>query len=478
MRTFQKILSRLVFSVALIATIGCSTLGDKNTPKGAGLTPPPPPAVTVTAPMPPYPNYPEKISSGAAAPVPPVMVDSALDGAPSAPERNDVVPVLFATNRNKTGIQMPYYFYGNELSANATNADPLQRGIAAIKIPANHTKGDVKRAGFMRVTLSMWTESELASRLGIAKLRSENPDTDFSYQAGIKELNASVFDQALRSAVAKSKSKTAVLYVHGYANDFTDAAFRTAQIAFDLATPDYDVVPLMFSWPSDPGRVKMNYIEAQKYRIVVSGEALKNFLLEIKNNTDIGTVHIIAHSMGAEVLGQAMKSMGISGLTKNANQSPVQPLFKQIIFAAPDISVETFNDVIKPAITTNHTITTYGAKTDIALWLSSLLNKKDRVGRILSTKVFQDCIDTVDITAVTSEGDFLSHSTWAESPRVLNDLRFLLRDGLKASSRKLKLNEDSWALLRTDARSNTKMAPQPAVKVPLGLGCHRQTASQ
>jgi esterase/lipase superfamily enzyme len=472
MRNFQKLLSRLVFSAALIATIGCSALRDKNSAPPPVLIPPPPPPVTLTPPKPVLPPPPT-----AATPMrPPEIVGKALGAAPSAPERNDVVPVLFATNRNKTGIQMPYYFYGNELSANATTADPLQRGIAAIKVPANHTKGDVKRANTMRVTLSLWTESELASRLGIAKIRSENPETDFSYQAGIKELNASAFDQALRNAVAKSKSKTAVLYVHGYANDFTDAAFRTAQIAFDLATPDYDVVPLMFSWPSDPGPVKMNYNEARNNRIGASSKALENFLLEIKNNTDIGTVHIIAHSMGAEVLGQAMKNMGISGLAKNANESPVKPLFKQIIFAAPDITVKTFNEVIEPAVKTNHTITTYGAKTDIALWLSSLLNKKDRVGRILSNKVFQDCIDTIDITAVTGEGDFLSHSTWAESPRVLNDLRFLLRDGLNASSRKLRLNEDSWALLKTDPPSNAKLPTRTAPKIPPGMGCNRQTA--
>lgn len=458
MKNFQKLLSRLVFSAALIATIGCSALRDKNSAQSAPpvLLPPPPPTAAVTAPQP--------------LPPPPLRP---VGGQPAPAENNKIIPVLFATNRNKTGIQMPYYFYSNELTTIAS-ADKLQRGIAVIKVPDIHVKGDMKRSSAVKVILSWWTHSELASRFDIPKIRAENPETDFSYQRDIKELNETEFDKTLREAVSKSKSKTAVLYVHGYANDFTDAAFRTAQIAFDLATPDYDVVPLMFSWPSDPGPFNANYIKARNNRIVVSGEALKKFLLEIKNNTDIGTVHIIAHSMGAEVLGQALKSMDISGLTKNANQTPIQPLFKQIIFAAPDISAETFNKVIAPAIKTNHTITTYGAKNDIALWLSSVLIKKDRVGRILNNNMFKDCIDTVDITEVTGEGDFLSHSTWAKSPRVLDDLRFLLKDGLNASSRKLRLNEDSWALLKTDPPSNAKLPTRTAPKI--SPGCNRETA--
>lgn len=463
MRNFQKLLSRLVFSAALIATIGCSALRDKNSAQSAPpvLLPPPLPTAAVTAPQPLPPPHPMP---------PPVMA-----GAPPKPTEinNKIIPVLFATNRNRTSSQMPYYFYSNELTTIAS-ADKLQRGIAVIRVPDIHVKGNMERSSAVKVILSRWTESELLSRFYIPKIRAENPETDFSYQRDIKELNETEFDKALREAVFKSKSKTAVLYVHGYANDFTDAAFRTAQIAFDLATPDYDVVPLMFSWPSDPGLIKMNYKEARQKRIVDSGKALEKFLIEIKNNTDIGTVHIIAHSMGAEVLGQAMKSMNISGLTKNANQTPIQPLFKQIVFAAPDISPETFNDVITPAIKTNHTITTYGAKNDIALWLSSVLSKKASVGRILSNNVFKDCIDTVDITAVTGEGDFLSHSTWAKSPRVLDDLRFLLKDGLNASSRKLRLNKDSWALLQTDPPSSAKLPTGTAPKIP--LGCNRQTA--
>ncbi len=107
-----------------------------------------------------------------------------------------------------------------------------------------------------------------------------------------------------------------------------------------------------------------------------------------------------------------------------------------------------FEDVIEPAILTHHVITTYGASNDLALWISTIKNHQERVGRVGVNARVPECVDTVDVSAVAKAG--LAHSTWAESPRVLDDLRLLLRFGLTPSQRglaqRLVLPRPIWAL--------------------------------
>lgn len=381
------------------------------------------------------------------------------------------IPVLFATNRQRTGKDNPLDFYDD----NVTKKTDIQRGLAIIKVPPKHVRGKVERPSWVMSKLELFTKTELARNLNIKERTAENLITDFSYVDKIQELDKPVFDAELAKAVNKSKSKTAVLYIHGYANSFKDATFRTAQIAYDLATPEYDVVPLMFSWPSDPGMMNLNYIKARdEERLTASSQALANFLREIKNNTKIGTVHIIAHSMGAEVLGQAMIELKDEmGDFEAGKPTLIKPVFRQIIFAAPDVSVKTFNNVIAPAIKSHHTITTYGTGGDIALLFSSIINGEKRQGRLLQ-KGAKECVDTVDVTAVAKEGDFLKHSTWSESTRVLDDLRAVLRDGLNPLSRGLtpgSKDKGNWLLPEIDSWKNIKTLSQPTPTNPAAWGC-------
>ena len=375
------------------------------------------------------------------------VVGTRTVGSPAQPwTADDTIPILFATNRQRTGSDNPYHFYGNQI-IDEPDTKNLQHGIAVIKVPPKRARGEIQRPSWIKVTLERISSHPLANAVGIKPIRSADISTEFSYAQKIEELTASDFGAELKIAVSKSKSKTAVLYVHGYANDFTDAAFRAAQIVFDLATPSYDLVPLMFSWPSDVGITGMNYDEAKK-RSQASGYDLARFLREVAAISDIGTVHIIAHSMGAEVLGHAMIKLGVSEIGVVQVNKSVRPVFRQIVFAAPDVTPRIFEDVIEPAIRTNHLITTYGATTDLPLWLSAIKNRQARAGSVSASERFPGCVDTVDVTAVAKNG--LSHSTWAESPRVLDDIRLVLRDGIEPSLRgltKRRLSGRSiWAL--------------------------------
>jgi esterase/lipase superfamily enzyme/outer membrane protein OmpA-like peptidoglycan-associated protein len=371
---------------------------------------------------------------------------------------NDTVPVLFGTNRQPTGSNNPFRFYGNQL-ADGDAQQRLRRGVAVIRVPRERQRGEVARPGWVRITLERATKSSVAVVLGVPPVEAANLLTEFSYARPIEELSASQFAEELRSAVAASKSKTAVLYVHGYANDFTDAAFRTAQFTYDLGGPDYDVVPLMFSWPSDPGLVNMDYDEARR-RVSFAGFDLARFLEEVVAATDIGTIHLVAHSMGAEVLGQAMLKLGVERLSASRDGVTRRPQFRQIVFAAPDVTARIFEDFIEPAIQSDHMVTTYGTGKDIALRLSTYKNHDARAGSVGIRDVRPKCVDTIDVSSVAASG--IGHSTWAEAQPVLDDIRLVLRYGIDASSRGLQARRLAGGTIWTLAATSRVTAAQLA----------------
>jgi esterase/lipase superfamily enzyme len=385
-----------------------------------------------------------------------VIATRGAGAAPTVPVwvPNDRVPVLYATNRQATGSRNPFVHYGTRL-VEREDRDNLQRGVAVVRVPPDRQRGELTRPGWVRVTLERVSQSNAARALGLPEVRAADPKTQFSFEGELRELDAKAFAAELARALPQGGKRQAVLYVHGYANDFAEAAFRTAQIVHDLAQPDFELVPLMFSWPSDPGLGGQNYAEAQR-RSEASGYDLARFLREVAAQTDIGTVHLIAHSMGSEVLSHALRTLGNDWL-QQPQGGKTGPRFRQIVFAAPDVTPRLFLERIEPAIRSRHSITAYGTDQDLPLWFSTQLNRRERVGAAGGIA----CIDTVDVTAVAS--GLLRHSTWAEAPRVLDDLRLLLREGLQPALRGLTPRRGAgtslWALPRKAAGAGTRSQP-------------------
>nr|AEQ20435.1 alpha/beta hydrolase [uncultured bacterium CSL12] len=145
--------------------------------------------------------------------------------------------------------------------------------------------------------------SALLDAMNVAKFKAEDPDQHFTFAYPIEELTPTDFRSDLKKLLRASTSRSVTLFVHGYANSFKDAAFRTAQLSFDLRLERYDTVPVLFSWPSDPSGI--NYPGA-KDRIRSAGNHLAIFLNRLVGATGVGVVHIIAHSMGADVLAVAL----------------------------------------------------------------------------------------------------------------------------------------------------------------------------
>jgi esterase/lipase superfamily enzyme len=223
------------------------------------------------------------------------------------------------------------------------------------------------------------------------------------------------FHAELRDKVAASEKREAFVFVHGYNVEFDEAARRAAQIAYDVK---FDGAPVIYSWPS--GGDYEDYV-SDRGTIRRSARHLKNFLTKLRARSGAARVHIVAHSMGNEVLGEAFLRMPRG-----------RKLFHEIVSAAPDVDAEDFRAEIGPAmVELGDRVTLYVSDDDSALRASKGLHGgQPRAGQAGETIIVMPLIDTIDVTGVAP-----GHSYIFEDEAVRSDLVALIREHAAADRR-------------------------------------------
>ncbi len=177
----------------------------------------------------------------------------------------------------------------------------------------------------------------------------------------------SFFDQ-LRFKIGASPSQSAFVFIHGYNVTFEDAVLRTAQISYDLK---YDGAAILYSWPSQGTLWGYSRDEAN---VAWSISHLDQFLRDIKDRTGIKEFHLVAHSMGNRALLGALERISLREPTK-------QPMFNQIVLAAPDVDAGEFKTTYAKAVDEcSQQATLYCSATDRALLASLKVHGYARLG--------------------------------------------------------------------------------------------------
>jgi esterase/lipase superfamily enzyme len=229
----------------------------------------------------------------------------------------------------------------------------------------------------------------------------------------------------------RRRKKRALVYVHGYNNDFEDAALRTAQLHYDLGFPG---VSCFFSWPSDGTTTGYN---ADGEDIQVATPHIQQFIALLENQPDIDEVFVLAHSMGNRGVTKALTDLAAAGGgTKIC----------EFILAAPDINATVFNQQIAPNLVKHFPrITIYASNRDRALAGSQWLGGYARAGEIgrnrLPVVTPLEKIDICDATIV--DADFWGHAVFGDSPTVMDDLSELLIYKTNADRRRMLEPVDS-----------------------------------
>lgn len=305
---------------------------------------------------------------------------------PQGPKQKfTVVPIFFATDRAESNESGKVTY----LNVRAP-AGKLSLGMCNVSIPERHQLAELERP-------SLW------------KLEfHENAENHIVVQQVIPQ-SAGTFFESLSQRVKNSEHKDAFVFVHGFDTSFTDAAERTAQLAYDLG---FQGAPILYSWPSE-ARL-FGYRDDEK-TIQKTVENLKKFLIAIAHRSAAVRIHLVAHSMGNRALLLAFAQLQQEISREDLGQ------FQEIILAAPDVDRESFTKIAKQISNPANRLTLYVSGSDQALLIShKLFHTQPRAGESGSAPIILPGLDTIDVTAVST--DTLGHSYYGDNRAVISDL--------------------------------------------------------
>jgi len=305
-----------------------------------------------------------------------------------------VVRVFYATDRAATGSAVPTEMYGSGRGS-------MDYGSSEVTIPAVHELGEMERP-------SVW------------RFEFREDPSEHIIVARVRRLPKDQFFGEVDAAARRAPDRGALVFVHGYNVDFAEALRRTAQIAFDIG---FEGAPVLFSWPSQGSLAGYTRDEAN---IEWTEPHLRDFLRDLAGQTSVGTVHVIAHSLGSRALTRALAAAPEPAARGVA--------VKNVILAAPDIDAEVFKRDILPGLRrAGARITLYASSEDAALKGSKTIHGYPRLGESGANLVIDQGLDTIDATHVDTS--FLGHSYFSETRGVITDIREILKSGLEPDRR-------------------------------------------
>jgi esterase/lipase superfamily enzyme len=253
--------------------------------------------------------------------------------------------------------------------------------------------------------------------------------------------------------IATSPRKEVVLFVHGYANTFQDAAFSMADLCHFFGR---EFVCGIFSWPAGGTRGVLAGYNVDRESGEFAVQHLKQTIRLIAGTPSVERIHLMAHSRGTDVLASALRELNIEAYAGGASISDRFKL-RNIVLLAPDIDADVaaakiFGVVSDPDLAYGAApqprkmfagpgvhITCYVSTGDKALTLSQFLfGSLIRLGRVdlaLLTKEEAARAERLaylcDFIEVKATPGFLGHSYYTSDPKVSSDLVALVRYGLK-----------------------------------------------
>lgn len=255
----------------------------------------------------------------------------------------------------------------------ATNRAPI--GEAATPpwygLDASPGHPEVLRTGTADVTMAAAPEAPRH----IEELRQDKPS------AGKPPAIAPAIEAWADTAIKEKHD--AVLFIHGYANDFINAITRAAQLRDFYAIPRdgtaFPVALLAFSWPSD-GLVMppSTHYPADRRDAEAAGPALAAVLGQIakvaRQLRDNGRrIHLIAHSMGNWVLRHGILAYVAAG---------GKMLFDEALLTASDEDHDAYADNKKLGLMARvaRRVTIHVYDFDVILMVAQKLTRTDRLG--------------------------------------------------------------------------------------------------
>jgi esterase/lipase superfamily enzyme len=211
-----------------------------------------------------------------------------------------------------------------------------------------------------------------------------------------------------------------VLYIHGYNIGFEKSCRRGALLkrAFGL-----EGRLLLFSWPADGNMLKYTWDEAD---LVWSVPHIAKFLEQVAATTGDENVDVVAHSLGARGIFQA--------LVRLSYRDKSSFILNELVLIAPDIDTDVFRQELDQLKSVVKRITVYVSENDKALKISHEVHGNPRLGQADEHLTIFEEVESIDISAIGSRR-FSGHIYHLFNPEVIADLTELLKTGKSAAER-------------------------------------------
>lgn len=248
--------------------------------------------------------------------------------------------------------------------------------------------------------------------------------------AGRQELAQKDFNSKLKEAVDASPQKSLLIIIWGFRDWFQSAALKTAYMSYVL---DINTPVLLFDWPGNQGEGRQGYFASQQMA-TKSAPTLARLIADAVRETGAEKVWVLGSSLGCQTISESLSWFPDQDKLKLSN----------IVFAAPDVSENAFNDKFADKIQQlSEHFTTYVSSNDRALLMSHFINGNRRLGRAAEVTLppedrrseyeFEEAMELLDLQEKGARNFFIIDATpvnrtrnlhhfFTDSPEFFDDL--------------------------------------------------------
>ncbi len=363
------------------------------------------------------------------------------------------IDLLYVTNRAPSSQQDASLPYGSERSQSLA--------FGSVKVEVDP---ELDGEAFAAESVRAERDTEIEVTLGEAKELGRFPPIPYAVEVtetGLRRASpvmdvhekaaADLRAEAIRR-LAQVPRKELVLYVHGYANTFEDAALTMGEICHFLGR---EFLCAIFSWPAAGDAGLLAGYEVDYESSAFSVQHLKQSLRLLTEIPGLERVHLLAHSRGTGLLSSALRELGIEAYVAGDSLAARYKV-KNIVLAAPDMDVQVagakiFGIASDPGMPFGGApnprgefppmdlrVTVYASKGDKALSASELIfGSALRLGRadvdeFTPQQAAQAARQAflVDIVEVRHTPGLIGHSYFKDDPDASADLISVIRYGL------------------------------------------------
>ncbi len=293
-------------------------------------------------------------------------------------------------------------------AATATQPPPPEAGIAANPtLVAVTTRNAVKGA-----RSKPWFGTQRANQPSNVRIQLSSPADGPLSAVGIgdwsiKSIETVPFGESFSASYGR---RDVLIYIHGFNQSFETAVLDAARLSDGLK---FRGETMAFSWPSRNSL--LNYIYDRESALW-SRDALEGMFDQLIADPSVGTIHVVAHSMGTMVTVEALRQL------YDRRGAAMASRFGAVVLASPDIDMDGFTSSITRLGGFSRKITVLTVANDRALGaMRDMAGGVTRVG--IAEKPQLEALGIRVIDASDYAGSGLNHDLFLTNGQVRQVIR-------------------------------------------------------